>query len=64
LTLHLSGLSAPTDQHRLDLAVTFVINRMSGVIARWLEAQPQRSAASVFSDFDQLAVEALSAYVP
>jgi hypothetical protein len=53
---------AVTDQHRLDLAVTFVIDGMVGVVARWLDTQPPRSAASVFSDFDQLAVEGLSAY--
>jgi hypothetical protein len=45
------------------VAVTFVIDGMFAVVARWLDNLPQRSAASVFSDFDQLAVEALSAYV-
>jgi len=63
LTTHLSSRFAVTDSNRLDLAVTFVINGMFGVIARWLEAQPQRSADSVFSDFDQLAAEGLGAYL-
>jgi AcrR family transcriptional regulator len=64
LTTHLRSRLAITDQDRLDLAVTFVINGLLGVLTWWLDAQPQRSAASVFADFEHLATQGISAYLP
>jgi len=63
LTTHLRAQLDVTDENRLDLAVTFVIEGMLGVLFRWLETQPQRSAVSVFADFDELATEGIRAYL-
>jgi AcrR family transcriptional regulator len=63
LTTHLRNRLAITDQDRLDLAVTFVINGLLGVLTWWLDTQPQRSAAAVFADFDHMATQAINAYL-
>ena len=63
LTIHLRSRLAVTDEDRLDLAITFVINGMFGILGQWRDTQPERSAGSVFADFDHLATEGLSAYL-
>lgn len=63
LTTHLRNRLAVTDQDRLDLAVTFVSNGLTGVLTRWHRTQPHRSAASVYADFDHLATRGVAAYL-
>jgi AcrR family transcriptional regulator len=63
LTTHLRNQLAVTDQDRLDLAVTFVINGLLGVLTWWLDTQPQLPAATVFADFDHIATQGINAYL-
>lgn len=63
LTTYLRSRLVVADQDSLDLAVTFVIDGLFGVITQWLENQPHRSMESVFADFDQAATRGVSAYL-
>jgi AcrR family transcriptional regulator len=63
MATHLRRRLAVTDEGRLDLAVTFVINGLFGVVIWWLDTQPQRSAESVYADFDRLATQGVRAYL-
>jgi AcrR family transcriptional regulator len=63
LTTHLRTRLRVDDQERLDMTVAFLINGLLGLFTWWLDTQPHLPAERVYTDFENLTTQGVSAFL-